>query len=64
VLFTFPKIMDTQPRVNQALLGQFVGQNVLLVGEVVETGMDRNIVRASDGGIVEVILPPGQTLER
>jgi hypothetical protein len=56
--------MDTQPRVNQALLGQFVGQNVLLVGEVVETGMDRNIVRASDGGIVEVILPPGQTLER
>ena len=55
--------METQPRVNAKLMNQFVGQNVLLVGEVVESG-ERNVVRACDGGEVVVNLQPGQALER
>ena len=56
--------MDTQPRVNSKLMNQYIGHNVLLVGEVVQAGMDRNIIRASDGGEVVIQLPPGQALER
>ena len=58
-------IMDSAcfPRVNSKLLPQFSGRQVTLFGEVLSSGGDSCQLRASDGGEVQVQLPPGESLE-
>lgn len=51
------------PRVNSKLLPQFSGRQITLFGEVVNSNGDTCFIRASDGGEVQVQLPPGESLE-
>jgi hypothetical protein len=54
--------MDTcsSPRVNGKIMSKYIGNFVILVGEVIS----RNVVKASDGMEIVVQLPIGITLDR
>jgi hypothetical protein len=53
----------TFPRVNSKLLPQFSGRMITLFGEVLNSNGDTCFIRTSDGGEVQVQLPPGESLE-
>jgi hypothetical protein len=55
----------TQPRVNSKYLSHHIGRHVLLMAEINEETMHHQqpVFKASDGGIVRVHLPPGESIE-
>jgi len=56
--------MATYPRVNSALLVKYIGQQVTLVGEVIQQGTDVATLRTSDNNDISVNLPPGEQFEK
>jgi Replication factor A protein 3 len=51
-----------QPRVNGQSMSQFLGRNVILIGEVLSShaGQNQAIIKAPDGVSVTAYLPPGE----
>jgi hypothetical protein len=56
-------MMGCNPRVNAAMLAQFVGQNVTLVGKVVSIDGMNSTISAACGGTVNVVGSEGANLE-
>lgn len=51
------------PRVNASMLPSFMGMQVTLVGRWSRDAQGQNVITASDGGIVNIQLPPGEDLD-
>ncbi|KAH7344424.1 replication factor A protein 3 [Rhizoctonia solani] len=49
------------PRINSALMSQYVGRHVRLTCKIIKTQGENIMVQASDGGQVEVKLTAGRT---
>ena len=56
--------MSSYPRVNSSSLSKYIGQQVILVGEVISNNNDTASLRTSDNVDIHVNLPPGEQFDK
>ena len=54
---------DPLPRVNGDLMGKYLGSNVLLCGEIMQSMNSMVRLKSPDGRVITVFLPTGEQCE-